>query len=588
MATGTGKTYTAFQIIYRLWKAGVKKRILYLSDRNVLISQAKNGDFKGFGQDIMTVVKHRKIDKSYQIYFALYQGLTGTEEWQNAYKQFSPDFFDMIVIDECHRGSASEASTWREILDYFQNATHLGMTATPKETKDVSNIAYFGEPVYIYSLRQGIDDGFLAPYKVIRISMDIDEGYRPEYGKVDKYGVPIEDRIYNTQDFERTLVIDDRTKKVAWKITEYLKKIDRLAKTIVFCIDTEHAERMRRALVNENADMVAAHPLYVVRITGDDEIGQREIDNFIDVEERFPVIATTSKLLTTGVDTQMVKLVVLDANIASMTEFKQIIGRGTRQREEDGKVYFTIMDFRKATNLFADPDFDGPPIQIYEPGEDDDPVPPEEDVIEIEPDEIDIPVAGEPEVGYRRTKYYVNDVAVHVTNERVQYYGQDGRLITESLIDYTRKNIRDEFSTLDAFLTKWNSTEKKKILIDELAEKGVLWEALEEEVKKDLDPFDIVCHIAFDQPALTRQERVLEVRKRNYFTKYGEKARKVLEILLDKYENEGITAIETNEVLIVQPLNTIGTPVEIVKAFGKKEDFENALHELEVELYKSA
>ena len=588
MATGTGKTYTAFQIIYRLWKAGVKKRILYLSDRNVLISQAKNGDFKGFGQDIMTVVKHRKIDKSYQIYFALYQGLTGTEEWQNAYKQFSPDFFDMIVIDECHRGSASEASAWREILDYFQNATHLGMTATPKETKDVSNIAYFGEPVYIYSLRQGIDDGFLAPYKVIRISMDIDEGYRPEYGKVDKYGVPIEDRIYNTQDFERTLVIDDRTKKVAWKITEYLKKIDRLAKTIVFCIDTEHAERMRRALVNENADMVAAHPLYVVRITGDDEIGQREIDNFIDVEERFPVIATTSKLLTTGVDTQMVKLVVLDANIASMTEFKQIIGRGTRQREEDGKVYFTIMDFRKATNLFADPDFDGPPIQIYEPGEDDDPVPPEEDVIEIEPDEIDIPVAGEPEVGYRRTKYYVNDVAVHVTNERVQYYGQDGRLITESLIDYTRKNIRDEFSTLDAFLTKWNSTEKKKILIDELAEKGVLWEALEEEVKKDLDPFDIVCHIAFDQTPLTRQERALEVRKRNYFTKYGEKARKVLEILLDKYENEGITAIETNEVLIVQPLNTIGTPVEIVKAFGKKEDFENALHELEVELYKSA
>lgn len=589
MATGTGKTYTAFQIIYRLWKAGAKKRILYLADRNVLISQAKNGDFKGFGQDIMTIVKHRKVDKSYQIYFALYQGLTGTEDLSNVYKEFSPDFFDMIVIDECHRGSASEVSAWRAILSYFNKATHLGMTATPKETRDISNISYFGEPVYLYSLKQGIEDGFLAPYKVIRIAMNVDEGYRPEYGKTDKFGVPIEDRVYNLKDFDRSLVIDDRTKKVARKISEYLKKVDRFGKTIVFCVDTEHAERMRSALVNESSDMVQQHPNYVVRITGDDEIGQKEIDNFIDVEERFPVIATTSKLLTTGVDTKMVKLVVLDANIGSMTEFKQIIGRGTRIREEEGKVFFSIMDFRKATNLFADPDFDGPPIQIYEPGPDEDPVPPDEpidggDNPSPPPRPTLPPIDEDQEV----SKYYVNDVPVSVVNERVQYYGPDGKLITESLIDYTRKNIRNQFSTLDAFLAQWNKTEKKLVIIDELAENGVLWEALREETKKDLDPFDLVCHIAFDQPPLTRKERAMEVRKRNYFGKYGEEARKVLEALLDKYENEGIVSIESNEVLRVQPLNEIGTPVQIVKTFGKKEDFEKALQELENEIYNVA
>jgi type I restriction enzyme R subunit len=593
MATGTGKTYTAFQIIYRLWKAGSKKRILYLADRNILISQAKNGDFKGFGQDIMTIVKHRKVDKSYQMYFALYQGLTGNEDWKNVYKQFSREFFDMVVIDECHRGSASEASAWREILDYFHTATHLGMTATPKETKDVSNIAYFGEPVFTYSLKQGIEDGFLAPYKVIRLSMDIDEGYRPESGKTDKYGNVIDDRIYNTKDFDRSLVIDDRTKKVAKRITQYLQQTDPYAKTIVFCIDTEHAERMRMALVNENAELVSSHSNAIVRITGDDEIGQHEIDNFIDVEERFPIIATTSKLLTTGVDTKMVKLVVLDANIGSMTEFKQIIGRGTRIREEDGKVFFSIMDFRKATNLFADPDFDGPPIQIYEPGPEDPPTPPPEDPPggddeHLPPQQPEPPIDGGGDIDDSPRKFYVNDVPVHVIHERVQYYGSDGKLITESLIDYTRKNIRDQYSSLDAFLSSWNLTQKKQVLIDELAEHGVLWEALVDEVKKDLDPFDLVCHVAFDQPALTRQERANDVRKRHFWAKYGEKAQKVIEALLDKYENEGIISIESNEVLKVQPLNTLGTPVELVRAFGSKRDFEDAIKELEKELYQTA
>ena len=595
MATGTGKTYTAFQIIYRLWKAKRKSRILYLADRNVLISQAKNGDFKGFGQDIMTVVKHRKIDKSYQIYFALYQGLTGGEDWKNVYTQFSPDFFDMVVIDECHRGSASEASAWREILDYFKSATHFGMTATPKETKDVSNISYFGEPVYVYSLRQGIEDGFLAPYKVMRIALDVDDGYRPEYGKVDIYGVPIEDRIFNQKDYDRTLVIEQRTQQVAKRVTEFLRKTDRLAKTIVFCVDTEHANRMRSALVNENGDMVTQYPNYVVRITGDDEVGQRAIDDFKSIEERIPVIATTSKLLTTGVDTKTVKLIVLDANIQSMTEFKQIIGRGTRIEEEEGKVFFTIMDFRKATNHFADPDFDGPPIQSvdYDPNQpieiEDLDANDEGDLEQIETDpreQVFIPSDNDERSG--TTKYYINDVPVSVVNERVQYYGPDGTLITESLIDYTKKNIINEYRSLDVFLIKWNQAEKKKILIDELAENGILWEALKEEIKKDMDPFDLVCHIAFDQPPLTRRERALEVKKRNYFTKYGEQAQKILKALLDKYENEGVTSIESNQVLRLNPLNQMGTPVEIVQAFGKKDDFEKAIKELEDEIYKSA
>ena len=600
MATGTGKTYTAFNIIWRLWKSGMKKRILFLADRNALLTQTKNGDFSPFGNDIMHIIKNRKIDKSYQIYFALYQGLTGTEEAQNVYKEFSPDFFDLIIIDECHRGSASEASAWREVLDYFSSATQIGLTATPKETKDVSNMEYFGEPVYIYSLKQGIADGFLAPYKVVRISTNLDDEWRPTKGLMDKYGHEVEDRIYNLKDYDRKLVIDERTQVVAKKITEYLKATDRFAKTIVFCIDIDHAQRMRQALINENADLAAKHPNYCVKITGDDEVGKRELDNFTDVEERFPVIATTSKMLTTGIDTKMVKLVVLEANIGSMTEFKQIVGRGTRIREADGKVYFTIMDFRKATNLFADPDFDGDPVQIYNPGPEDPVTPP---IDETGGDDIG---NGEDETGGllvsppppfppgpggepgEPKKYYVKNVSVSVVNERVQYYGADGKLITESLKDYTRTNIQKEFASLETFLQRWNATEKKEELFAELAEHGVLLDALREEVGKDLDAFDLICHVAFDQPALTRKERANNVRKRNYFTKYGELAQKVLSSLLDKYEDEGITSIETGSVLKVKPLNQLGGPVELVKAFGKKKDFEAAIKELEQELYNSA
>jgi type I restriction enzyme R subunit len=594
MATGTGKTYTSFNIIWRMWKSGVKKRILFLADRNALLTQTKNGDFSPFGSDIMHIIKNRKIDKSYQIYFALYQGLTGNEEEKNAYKEFSRDFFDLVIIDECHRGSASEASAWREVLEYFHSATQIGLTATPKETKDVSNIAYFGEPVYTYSLKQGIEDGFLAPYKVVRISTNLDDEWRPTKGLRDKYGYEIEDRIYNLKDYDRTLVIDERTQVVAQKITEYLKATDRFAKTIVFCIDIDHAHRMRQALINANADLVAKHPNYCVKITGDDEVGKRELDNFTDVEERIPVIATTSKMLTTGIDTKMVKLVVLEANISSMTEFKQIVGRGTRIREAEGKVYFTIMDFRKATNLFADPDFDGEPVQIYEPDpgeapippDDEEPVPhtPEEDLDnpeEFVPPDIDI----DNKEPAKPKKYHINNVAVSVINERVQYYGADGKLITESLKDYTKKNLTKEYSSLDDFIRKWNKTGKKEELFAELAENGVLLEALKEEVGKDFDAFDLICHVAFDQPPLTRKERANNVRKRNYFGKYSELAQQVINRLLDKYESEGITSIETGSILQVKPLNELGGPVELVKAFGKKKDFERAIKELENELY---
>ena len=597
MATGTGKTYTAFNIIWRLWKTGVKKRILFLADRNALLTQTKNGDFSPFGNDIMHIIKNRKIDKSYQIYFALYQGLTSNEEEKNAYKEFSPDFFDLVVIDECHRGSASEASAWRDVLTYFSSATHVGLTATPKETKDVSNMEYFGEPVYTYSLKQGIEDGFLAPYKVVRITTSVDEGWRPTAGLLDKYGNEVKDRIYNLKDYDKTLAIDERTEIVAKKITEYLKATDRFAKTIVFCTDIDHANRMRQALINENADLVAKNWNYCVKITGDDEVGKQELDNFTDVEERFPVIATTSKMLTTGIDTKMVKFIVLESNIQSVTEFKQIIGRGTRIREAEGKVYFTIMDFRKATNIFARPDFDGDPVQIYEPQPDEPVVPPDEDntpqpdnVEPLTPDDfkptrpnIDI-VDAENEI----KKYYVNNIPVSIIHERVQYYCKDGKLITESLKDYSKKNIEKEFASLDEFIKKWNDAEKKEELIKELAEHGVLLEALREEVGLDLDDFDLICHIAFDQPPLTRQERANKVRKRNYFSKYGETAQKVLNSLLDKYEREGISSIQHGAVLKVQPLNQMGSAVELVRAFGKKKDFDQAIKDLENEIYNIA
>lgn len=589
MATGTGKTYTAYNIIWRLWKAGVKKRILFLADRNALLTQTKTGDFSPFGNDIMHIVKNRKIDKSYQIYFALYQGLTGTEESQNAYKEFSPDFFDLVVIDECHRGSASEASAWREVLEYFKSATQIGLTATPKETKDISNIFYFGEPVYTYSLKQGIEDGFLAPYKVIRVNTTVDEGWRPTAGLKDSYGHVVLDRIYNLTDYDRTLVLDNRTQIIAKRITEFLKSYDRFAKTIVFCTDIDHANRMRIALINENADLVAQHQHYVVKITGDDEVGKRELDNFTDVEERLPVIATTSKMLTTGIDTKMVKLIVLESNIGSMTEFKQIIGRGTRIRENEGKLYFTIMDFRKNTNHFADPDFDGEPVSIYEVNDDDDLSEIIDDLEDgSDPDNtppdhsIDGDDAPAPPI-----KYYVKNVPVSISHERVQYYGANGKLITESLKDYTKNNITKNYSSLDAFTNTWNAAEKKEALITELAENGILLEALKEEVGLDLDPFDLVCHIAFDQPALTRQERANNVRKRNYFGKYNATAQRILHTMLDKYEQEGITSIEKGAILNLDPFNKMGSVIELVRSFGKNRDFELAIKELESEIYKN-
>jgi len=600
MATGTGKTYTAFQFIYRLWKSGAKKRILFLADRTALIDQTARGDFRHF-KDAMTIIKHKKIDTAYNVYLALYQGLSDSQG-ADAYKQFSPDFFDLVVIDECHRGSAKEDSAWREILRYFNTATHIGMTATPKETDKVSNIEYFGDPIYTYSLKQGIDDGFLAPYKVVKVTLDIDaEGWRPPKGYIDKDGNPVEDRIYNRTDFDRNIIVEERRKIVAAKITEFLKGYDRFAKSIVFCIDIEHAEGMRTALANANADLVAQNSKYIMQITGDNQEGKRELDNFINPIEKYPVIATTSKLMTTGVDAQTCKLIILDSNIGSMTEFKQIIGRGTRINKEYGKYYFTIIDFRNVTNLFADPDFDGDPVMIKQVGEDDDLTGTEEEttediITEVDGEEVDFPKTPDyPEiegggdiVDEPRVKILVDGVQVKIVNERVQYLGADGKIITESLKDYTKKNITKHFQTIDDFLNRWNQSDKKKVIVDELEEQGVFFEALKEEVGKDFDPFDLICHIAFESKPLTRKERADNVKKRNYFTKYSEKAQAVINNLLDKYTDDGLLTIESTEVLKLDPLNKLGTPIELVKSFGGKPQYTAALKELENELYKTA
>ncbi len=604
MATGTGKTYTAFQIAYRLWSARVKKRILFLADRNVLLDQAKRGDFKYF-RNKMTVVKNRTVDKSYEVYLTLYQGITGNEEERNIFKQFSTDFFDLIIIDECHRGSAREDSAWHEILQYFKSATHIGLTATPKETKEVSNIEYFQEPIFTYSLRQGIEDGFLAPYKVIRVGLNIDlEGWRPEKNKKDKKGHLVEDRIYNTKDFDRTLVIDERTPVVAKKITEFLRGYDRFAKTIVFCVDIEHAERMRQALAVENSDLVSANYKYVMQITGDNEEGKRELDNFINPEEAYPVIATTSELMTTGIDATTCKLIVLDSNITSMTKFKQVIGRGTRIDEENGKMYFTILDFRNATSLFAEKSFDGDPIRIKEvdEGEDlgdiedepdtgcgegesegisDPPLPPTTPQPPLPP----LPPTPPPRP---REKVYVNGVDVSILITREIYFEKDGKLITKNLTDYTKDVIQGKYASLDEFINKWKSAEKKSAIIEELNQEGILVEALYEAVDKELDLFDLICHIAYDQPPLTRRERAENVKKRNYFGKYNEKSKKVLESLLEKYADEGIQDIESLEVLKLQPLNEMGSPLEILRNFGSKNAYMEAIKELEDELYKTA
>ena len=593
MATGTGKTYTAFQIIWRLWKGRKKKRILFLADRNILVDQTKNNDFKPFGQ-AMTKIAKRQINKPFEIYLSLYQAVTGNDDEQDIYKQFSPDFFDLVVVDECHRGSAAEDSSWRAILDYFSSATHVGLTATPKETTDISTSHYFGDPVYTYSLKQGIDDGFLAPYKVIRIDFDKDlQGWRPESGKTDKHGQVVEDRIYNVKDFDRTLILEKRTELVAQKITDYLTATDPFQKTIVFCDNIDHAERMRQALVNLNPLRVQENRKYIMRITGDENEGKAELDNFINPESRYPVIATTSKLMTTGVDAQTCKLIVLDQRIQSMTEFKQIIGRGTRINEDYNKFWFTIMDFKKATELFADPDFDGDAEQVYEPKEGDPLLPPDEDSSSVldNPGVPDFPEADDEGEGGPILKYIIADVPVHVVAERVQYYGPDGKLITESLHDYTRQCVRKQFGSLDDFLRRWSDADQKKAIVDELALQGVLWQPLAEDVEKktgkQLDAFDLICHVAFGQPPLSRKERAEQVKKRNYFTRYEATARQVLEGLLDKYADSGVEQIEDIKILQLDPFSRLGTLPELVGAFGGKPGYQRAVRELEKVLYQA-
>jgi type I restriction enzyme R subunit len=621
MATGTGKTYTAFQIIWRLWKAGRKRRILFLADRNVLIDQTMVNDFRPFGgvmaklsarsntieksdgtvTDLPTALDPgRAINKSYEVYLGLYQAITGPEERQKLFREFSPGFFDLIVIDECHRGSAAEDSAWREILEYFSSATQIGLTATPKETKYVSNIAYFGDPVFSYSLKQGIRDGFLAPYKVVKVHIDRDvEGYRPEKGTLDREGEEVEDRIYNNRDFDRTLVLDDRTRLVARKVTEFLKESgDRFQKTIVFCVDQEHAARMRQALVNENADLVAENHRYVMRITGNDKDGQDQLGNFIDPESTYPVLVTTSRLLSTGVDVQTCRLIVLDREVGSMTEFKQIVGRGTRVHEDAKKFYFTLIDFRGASSHFADPDFDGEPVQIYEPGADDPMAPPDDvpptgedgETLPEKPGQDETIVDGQPDslplIGGKMRKVYVDGVDAKIIAERVEYLDENGKLVTESLRDFTKAALRKRFASLDGFLKRWKSAERKQAIIEELEAEGLPLDPIAEELGKDLDPFDLICHVAFDKKPLTRRERADNVKKRDVFTKYGGQARAVLDALLAKYADEGVLNLDDANVLRIPPLSSLGTPLQLIRAFGDRQGFERAVHELQSALYQ--
>ncbi len=595
MATGTGKTYTAFQIIWRLWKAKSKKRILFLADRNILVDQTMQQDFAPFGE-VMHKVSNREVKKNYEIYLALYQAVTGKEEWKQIYRQFPADFFDLVVIDECHRGSAAEDSAWREVLGYFTSATHLGLTATPKETKEISNSNYFGEPIYTYSLKQGIDDGFLAPYKVIRIATDVDAvGYTPEKGKVDKLGQAVEQRHYNTKDFDRNLVLEKRTKLVASKVWEYLKATDPMAKTIVFCDDQDHAERMRQELV-KLIPAAANNRRYVMRITGDDNEGKAQLSYFIDNDEPYPVIATTSKLLTTGVDAKTCKLIVLDQNINSMTEFKQIIGRGTRLREDYQKLYFTIMDFKGATRLFADADFDGEPVVIYEPKPDEPIVPPDTNpagILEPTPPPYGSSTTGSNDTGGEgRTKYVIDDVNVQVAVERSQYLDADGKLMTEDyrvlLKDDIKKTLQTEFGSLTDFLRRWNNAERKQAILEQLAEHGVALDILQQAVSNgsELDAFDLVAHVAFDQKPLTRRERANQVKKRDVFGKYGEQARAVLEALLEKFADHGVRDIEDARVLELPPFDQFGSKTQIRRGiFGSLEQYSQAIQELEQALY---
>lgn len=588
MATGTGKTYTAFQIVYRLLKAGLVKKVLYLADRNILVDQSIQQDFKPLDKTIHKVSYQKDKgpgNTAYEVYFALYQQLIGQGGKQQYKELFKPEFFDMVIVDECHRGSAKDDSNWREILDYFDGAIQLGMTATPKETKYQSSITYFDEPIYTYSLKEGIEDGYLAPFKVVNITTNIGDEWRPTKGQKDINGNLIEDRIYNNTDYDYNIVIEDRIREVAHEITCYLKNTDRMAKTIVFCADEEHADRMRTALVNENSDMCRKNPDYVVRITGSDPYGQSKLDYFISVASKYPVIATTSKLLSTGVDCKMVKLIVLDQRINSMTEFKQIVGRGTRIREKDGKTHFTIMDFRNITRLFADPDWDGP-IEVDESYSKQKPKP--------YPEYKDDPtIIHEPDPKPRPNPKPIVDkdgCRVEVINKVVSVYDANGKLLrTESITDYTRKNINDTYVNLDDFINHWNAAEKKAEITDLMRESGIDLQALKiERNMENVDDFDFICHIAYGKKPLTRKERAENVKKRDVFNRYGAEARKVLEALLDKYANDGISQLENRMVLKLDPFRQMGSPANIAKLFGGNKQYFSAVKELENLIYNNS
>lgn len=583
MATGTGKTYTAFQIVYRLLKCGMKRKILYLADRNILVDQSIQQDFAPL-EKIIHKINVAKDDKStitsHEVYFSLYQQLVGDDDKEHFRELFSPDFFDLIIVDECHRGSAKEESRWRRILEYFSGATQIGMTATPKETKYISNLHYFGEPVYTYSLKEGIDDGFLAPFKVINIMTDIGDGWRPRKGQRDIFGNEIPDRIYTNSDYDYNIIIEDRIQQVASEITQYLKSTDRMAKTIVFCANEDAAERMRVALVNLNADMMKKNPDYVVRITGSDAYGKSKLKYFISTSTEGPVIATTSELLSTGADCKMTKLIVLDKMIGSMTEFKQIIGRGTRLREKDGKTHSVVMDFRNVTRLFADPDWDGP-IEI-DPGfgtGGQRPASP--------PDGSGDPPGGDPPPKGPKPIVDRNGCKVKIVHKTVSIYDANGKLLRqESIVDYTKENVRGEYASLDNFIQQWSAQDKKEKIRDLLRERGIDLELMKaEQNMTDVDDFDFICHVAFDKKPLTRKERANNVKKRDFLSRYSGVAREVLEALLDKYMNTGIYEIEKTEILKLDPFMKIGKPSKIAGYFGGKQGYLKAVQELEQAIY---
>lgn len=582
MATGTGKTFTAFQIIHRLHKSGKMKKILYLADRNVLIDQTMQNDFKPF-QKVMTKIEHRNMDSSYEIYMSLYHQLRNNEE--EVYKQFKPDFFDLIIVDECHRSSAKDDSNWHEILTYFSGATQIGMTATPKETIDVSNITYFGEPIYTYSLKQGIEDGFLAPYKVVRVSLDRDlEGYRPERGKLDEDGYEVEDKEYKMHDFDRTIVIDERTKVVAKRIAEYMKSTDRMARAIVFCVDTEHALRMRNALAEENRDLMQLNPNYVVRITSNDVVGKAKLDDFIDSNTIYPVIATTSKLLSTGVDTKTVKLIVLDVEIQSMTEFKQIIGRGTRLLPNKGKEYFTIMDFRNNSEKFADPNFNGPAEVVLDVDGGNGQEPKTRKDFGITDTTIKPPISGDVEDGQSK-KVYINNVPVSIINETVKYYDADGRLITESIVEYSGRNLKRVYERYEDFEQEWYRADSKKDFLNHLFNEGVMIDALYDKANDNIDIFDILSNMAYGVEVVSKEDRIEKVKNSNLINEYNDSQKSVINELLETYKNQDVLELENIRTLEVKNFNKFGGLVPIVNLFGGKDKYLNVISNIEKALY---